>query len=241
MDLQNNRTEQRSVIKSLNSAVDGFIYVVRTQRNMRLHFLIATLVLIFGIYINLPKHDLLILLGSISLVLALEMVNMVTELTLDMMKSTYHPSIRIIKDVAAGAVFLASFNAIVVGYIIFTKSFALYTVSGINKILHSSWHLTFIALLAVLFLVVCGKVFFHKGTPFRGGMPSGHAAFAFSMWTVIAFTTKSALIILLSFSMAFMISRHRVKDDVHSLWEVIVGALVGVVVTALVFQLLIII
>jgi len=228
----------QSIVQSMNSAVEGFIYVLRTQRNMRLHFLIATLVLILGIYLNLPKHELLLLLGAITLVLVLEMVNTVAELTIDLVKNDYHPLARVIKDVAAGAVFLATFNAIAVGYIVFSRRFAWYMTAGIHKVIRSPWHLTFIAFLVILFLVVISKVVFHKGTPFRGGMPSGHAAFAFSMWTIIVFTTRNALIMFLSFVMAFIISRHRIKDDIHSFWEVTAGALLGILATMLVFQLM---
>ena len=42
---------KQSIIRSFNSAIEGIIYVVKTQRNMRLHFLIATFVLLLGIYL----------------------------------------------------------------------------------------------------------------------------------------------------------------------------------------------
>lgn len=229
---------RRKIVESLNSAVEGFIYVLKTQRNMRLHFLIATLVLVLGIYFNLPKVELLLLVGVIALILVLEMVNTAIELTIDLIKNVYHPLARIIKDITAGAVFLAALNAVVAGYVIFSRHFALGIEERVTKIAHSSWHATFIAFLVVMLLVVAGKVFFHKGTPFRGGMPSGHAAFAFSLWTIIAFSTRDGLIILLSFIMAFLIARHRLQDNIHSFWEVVSGALVGILTTALVFQVL---
>lgn len=231
--------KQQNIIKSMNAAVEGFLYVLGTERNMKLHFLIAILALVLGIYLNLPKLELLLLLGAITLVLVLEMINTAVELTIDIVKEAYHPLARVIKDVTAGAVFLAAFNAAIVGYMVFGWRFAINTRDGITRIVHSPWHMTFIALLLVLFLSVCIKIFFHRGTPFMGGMPSGHAAFVFSLWTVIVFTTKNALIILLSFIMAFIIARHRLKDKIHSLWEVMAGAVLGILVTALVFQLLV--
>jgi len=231
--------ERQNLIRSLNSAAEGVIHVLRTERNMRLHFLIAILALEVGIYVNLPKVELFLLLGSIILVLVLEMINTAVEMTIDLIKNAYHPKARIIKDITAGAVFLSVFNAVAVGYAIFSRHFALNAAYGVNKIIHSPWHLTFIAFLLVLSLVLCVKVFFHKGTPFRGGMPSGHAAFAFSIWTIIVFSTKSALIMILSFVMAFLIARYRLKDDIHSIWEVLAGALLGILLTTMVFQLLI--
>jgi len=230
---------RQRIVGSLNRAIEGFIYVLRTQRNMRIHFLLGILILELGIYYNVPKLELLFLTGVITFVIALEMINTSIELTIDLVKSKYHPLARVIKDVAAGAVFLAVLNAIITGYIIFSRRFSLHADVQIARIAHSPWHLTFITLILVIFLVVCGKVFFHKGTPFKGGMPSGHAAVAFSVWTIITFFTENGLISALTFVMAFLIARHRLKDGIHNIWEVIAGACLGVLVTALIFQFLV--
>ena len=232
------KKKRRRLVDSLNSAVEGFLYVLRTERNMRLHFLLATFVIILSIYLNLPKVDLLLLLMSIILVLALEMVNTAVELTIDLIKEAYHPLARVIKDVTAGAVFLAALNAAAVCYVVFSKQLTTFVERGVSEAIHTPWHMTFITFLVVLFLVLAGKILFHTGTPFRGGMPSGHSAFAFSMWTVIVFSTRNALIIVLTFAMAFLIARHRLKDSVHNMLEVAAGAVLGVLVTSLIFQLL---
>lgn len=229
---------RQTLIESLNSAAEGFVYVLRTQRNMRLHFLFATLVLVLGIYLELPKMELLLLLGAITLVLVLEMVNTAMELTIDLVKSAYHPLARIIKDIAAGAVFLSAMNALIVGYVIFSRRFVLHIEDGIQRIARSPWQLTLMALIVVMFLVLAGKILLRKGTPFRGGMPSGHAAFAFSVWTIIVFSTRNGLVMLLSFVLAFLIARYRMKDKIHTFWEVLTGSVLGILITALVFQLL---
>ena len=207
---------------------------------MRLHFLFALLVLVLGAYLNFTKVELLLLLMIVTLVLVLEMMNTAIELTIDLLKNKYHPLARLIKDISAGAVFLSVLSAIVVGYFLFLRRFATRVDSGvvIEKIARSPWYVTFVALLLVLFLVLVGKVFFHKGTPFRGGMPSGHAAFAFSVWTIIAFATRSGLVIFLTFLMAFLIARSRLNEQVHTVWEVIAGALLGILATVLILQLL---
>ncbi|MBN1353062.1 MAG: diacylglycerol kinase [Candidatus Omnitrophica bacterium] len=229
---------RQKLFESLNKSTEGFLYVLRTQRNMRLHFLMGTFVFILGIYLNLPRVELLLLFGVIILVLVVEMINTSIEKTIDLIKMQYHPLARIIKDVTAGAVLLTAINAVVVGYAIFLRRLTTSIEIGVNKIVHSPWHSTFIALIFVLFLVMAGKIFFHRGTPFRGGMPSGHAAFAFSMWTIIVFFTKNVIIIILSFVMAFMIARHRLKDRIHNATEVITGSVLGILATTLVFQLL---
>ena len=96
--------------------------------------------------------------------------------------------------------------------------------------------MTFIALILVFGASILGKLAFHKGTPLRGGMPSGHAAIAFAIWTIIAFFTNNSIVIMLSFFMAFLIARHRVKDAIHTVWEVVAGAILGILLATLVFQ-----
>jgi len=228
--------KNKTFIDSLNAAVEGFIYVMKTQRNMRIHFLLGIFVLIMGIYLDLSKTDLLFVCVAISLVLICEMINTSMELTVDLVKDAFHPLARIIKDVSAGAVFISALNALVVGYIVFSRTLTFRIEDGIYRLKQSTWHITFIALIAVLFLVVLGKVISRKGTPFRGGMPSGHSAFAFSIWTIIAFLTQEGLITVLAFVMAALIARHRVIAKIHTAWEVFVGGLLGTLATAFVFQ-----
>ncbi len=225
-------------VESFNAAIEGVIHVLRTQRNMRIHLLAAILIILLGIYLNFTGVELLVLCITITVVLAAEMLNTTVELMVDMLKSEYHPMARIIKDIAAGAVLLTSINAAIVGYVLFTRKIPFGLEEGIIRVRRSPWHLTFITLIIVIGLAVFGKILSHKGTPLRGGMPSGHAAVAFSMWTAIAFLTENNIIVALSFVMAFLIARHRMKEGVHSIWEIIAGSVLGMLTTILIFQLL---
>lgn len=223
-------------VGSFNAAVEGFIYVLKTERNMRTHFLIALFFLLLGIYLNFPAVEIMILAITITLVLMVEMINTAIELTIDMIKTDVHPAARIIKDVSAGAVLLTSINATIVGYILFAKKIPFNVGEYMLNIRSSPWHLTFMALILVFGSSILGKIIFHKGTPLRGGMPSGHSAIAFAIWTIIAFFSNNSIVIALAFLMAFLIARHRVKDAVHTVWEVIVGAILGILLTTVVFQ-----
>jgi diacylglycerol kinase (ATP) len=225
-------------IESLNAAVEGFIYMMKTERNMRVHFFIGLFIILLGIYLNLSATELMILFVTIAIVLLSEMVNTALELVVDMVKSEFHPIARIVKDVAAGAVLLTAINAVIVGYVLFSKRVPFNMEDGIARLRQSSWHMTFISLILVLAFTIVGKAFFHRGTPLRGGMPSGHAAVAFSVWTIITFMTNNFGVVMLVFLLAFLIARHRIKDSIHTIWEVIVGALLGILVTTLIFQLL---
>lgn len=227
---------ERRFIESFNAAVEGFIYVLKTERNMRVHFLLALFFILLGIAVGFTHIELAVLCVTIAFVLAAEMFNTALEMIVDMVESEFHPVARVIKDVSAGAVLLAAINAIVVGYILFVKRITFDLAAGMERIHGSPWHITFIALILVFGSAILGKIIFHKGTPLRGGMPSGHAAVAFAMWTVIAFLTRDTIVVSLAFVMAFLIARHRLKDSVHTFWEVLAGGVLGVLLTTLIFQ-----
>ena len=227
---------ERKFVDSFNAAVEGFIYVMRTERNMRVHFLAGILIILGGIYLNFSSAELMSLTLTITLVLFAEMVNTCVELLVDMVKSEFHPIARIIKDVSAGAVLVTAVNATIVGYLLFSKKLPFSVEDAVFRLRQSSWHLTFISLILVLTLTIMGKIIFQRGTPLRGGMPSGHAAIAFAMWTIVVFLSNNFVVIAMVFLMAFLIARHRVKDSIHTLWEVIAGAILGVLVTTIIFQ-----
>lgn len=228
--------QERTFVDSFNAAVEGFIYVLKTERNMRLHFLAAFFFILLGIYLNFNAVEMSVLAVVITMVLASEMVNTASELLVDLVKSEFHPMARIIKDVSAGAVLITAINAAIVGYMLFSRKVPFNIEREMMRVKSSPWQITFIALILVFGASILGKLIFHKGTPLRGGMPSGHSAFAFSIATIIAFLTSNSIVIVLSFFMAFLIARHRVKDAIHTVWEVFAGCALGVLLTTLVFQ-----
>lgn len=231
--------EKQNIFQSFNSAIEGFIYTVKTQRNMRLHFLIAILALLLAIYLNLEKVEILLLLLTICFVLLAEMLNTVIEMHTDLVSDKYNPVVHIIKDISAGCVLVASINALIVGYILFLgRLWEVRIETGIEKIKSSPWHVTVIILIVVLFMVILSKALLHKGTPLRGGMPSGHAAVAFSIWTIITFLTASHLVAVLVFILALLLARSRLSGGIHTIWEVVAGSILGVLVTTLTFQVL---
>jgi diacylglycerol kinase (ATP) len=226
----------RQLIDSFNCAIEGFIYVLRTQMNMRFHFLLGVLIVLAGIILDFSRIELICLGGIVTMVLFAEMVNTALEHTIDLISDTFHPLARIIKDISAGAVLLTAVSATIFGYLLFSRHLEFSIVRGLGRLKESPAHITIIALMLVLALVILGKAMFHKGTPLRGGMPSGHSALAFSVWTIIVFSTSNPLIIILSFLMAFAIARSRLSQGIHTVWEIAAGAVLGFLITLLVFQ-----
>jgi diacylglycerol kinase (ATP) len=142
---------------------------------------------------------------------------------------------------AAGAVLVAAINALVVAYLVLADRLSHISLDLLATIRRSPAHLTIVALAAVVLLVIAFKATRRKGTPLSGGLPSGHAAVAFAGWTAVTFVLAGAsqgiLVSFITFIMAVLVAQTRVETGIHSVLEVILGALLGIGVTTLIFQL----
>lgn len=226
----------RKLVDSFNYAIEGIIYAVRTQRNMRIHMTAALLVLTACFIYDLSKTELLILAITITMVLAAELINTAVESAIDATTNYYHPLAKIAKNTAAGAVLVTAINAAIVGYIIFWDKLTDITFSVITKIKQSNPYMMFIVLVIVCMTTIVVKAIYGEGTPLRGGMPSGHSALAFSIATTIALITEEPLSIMLSYLLAFIVAQSRVDSEVHSILEVIMGAIFGTLLTLFIFR-----
>jgi len=230
---------RRRLFESFNYAIEGFMYVLKTQKNMRLHFLTAVIAVLLGLYFNFSKIEFVILLLTITFVLITEMFNTGVELVIDLITNEFHPLARIIKDICAGSVLVASVNAVFVGYLLFLTNLpASSLLTSLDYVRQRPLHLTFVSLLLVLATVIFSKVKLGRGKPLRGGMPSGHSAMAFSMWVISIFLAENILLILFMFILAILVAVSRIRPNYHSLKEVVVGAGLGIGLTSLIFFLL---
>jgi diacylglycerol kinase len=105
-------------LESFQCAFAGIWYTLRTQRNAQIHVTIATLILILGLWLRLSLTEWAILALTTGFVFAAEMINTVAETAMDYATTDFHPQVKIVKDVAAGAVLIAAITAVMVGLII---------------------------------------------------------------------------------------------------------------------------
>lgn len=222
---------------SFNHAIEGIVYAVRTQRNMKIHIIAAIVVLISSLFFDFSKTDMLILFLTITLVIVLEMINTAIEATIDVLANYYHPLAKIAKNVAAGAVLAAAVNAVIVGYLLFFDKIKPITHTVLARIKQSDPTVVFICLILVVLVTIIIKAVYGEGTPLRGGMPSGHSAIAFGAATAISLVTQDTLIITLCYFLAFMVAQSRVEAKIHSLYETIVGSVLGILITIFIFNL----
>lgn len=229
--------KRRTFLKSLNDAIGGVVYVIRHERSMSLHFLFAVLVLLSAIVLGVPQTQWILLCFCVLLVLVTEMVNTAIEHLVDLVKDTFHPQARVIKHISAGMVLVSAAGAMIVGVLIFSRYLRAPWEVVISEVRYAPWYIAFMAVLVAIFWVIVGKAYLHRGTPFKGGPISGHTAVAFSLWTALLFKQDDIFVTAIGFLLAALVGQSRLRAKIHSLWEVIAGAAVGVSVTALFFQL----
>ena len=112
--------------KSFAHAGRGIWIFFKTTHNAWIHILIFVLVIMLGIYVKISHVEWMILVLAAGLVLVTEAINTAIEIDIDLTSPEFHPYARDTKDVAAGAVLIASIIAGVVGVLIFAPYFSLF-------------------------------------------------------------------------------------------------------------------
>ena len=220
---------------SFNCAIEGILWAARTQRHLRYHLLVAVAVLVAALFFHVSSLEFILLVFGMVLVLFAELLNTAIEVVVDMVSPEYHPLARRAKDVAAGAVLMSCVGAAVMGYLALSNYIFPLEGNGVPLLARPSGDLAVVSVLTVTILVVLLKSRGNQGSPLHGGMPSGHAAFAFSIATSVLLSGYGRILSLLVLALAIMVSQSRVYLKIHSLSEVLAGALLGVATTALLY------
>lgn len=228
----------RDWFDSFNDAASGLVRAARTQRNVRVHLVAAVAAVALALYLRLGRAEVVLVALAIGLVLVAELLNSAVEGIVDLVVEHEHPAAKAAKDVAAGAVLVAAAVAVACAWLILAPRLRAPVESAVAAAERGPEYLTGLALVATTALVVLGKAALGAGQPLRGGMPSGHAAVAFSFATAGTFVSRDALVALIGAALALLVAQSRLICRVHNLREVVAGAVLGVLVTVLVFQVL---
>jgi diacylglycerol kinase (ATP) len=225
----------KSAVESFKYAIDGILDVFRTQKHMRFHFVTMVLVLLVALLFDLSKRDILILIFVVALVLIAEMFNTAIEAVVDMVVQSYHPLAKFAKDAAAGAVLIATATAVLVGFMLSVGDTSLGQLNELRPESQGSLMKVILTGIILLAVVVIVKVLGTRGKLLKGGIVSGHSAAGFFLAATILFVSKNAVAAILGILMALLIAQSRVEAKIHTLQEVITGALVAMLFTAVVY------
>ncbi len=228
--------KNRNLIDSFNNAISGIICAIKSERNMKIHICAAIIVFLLSMFYDITKVEFMIICIAVAMVIVSELFNTAIEELVNMITTGYHPKVKIIKDVSAGAVLAATFFAVIAGYFVFFEHVSTGLESGVERIRHYPMHIAVITLIITVALVLVLKAFSKKGTPFRGGMPSGHAAIASAITTSVALWSLNAKITVLCIVLCLLVIQSRLEAKIHSFIEVFLGAVLGFLITLLFFQ-----
>lgn len=229
-----------SILQSFNYAFEGVVAVLRRERNMRIHFLLAAGVLAAAVVFDVDRLELIALVLAIAFVLITELINTAIEAAVDVATNKFNPLAKLAKDIAAGGVLIASVTAVAIGYLVFIDHLTEPSQRLITRVRDAPVNPTIGALVVTILVVIAIKAISGRGTPLRGGFPSGHAAVAFAGWVAITFTVAGfdhrLLVSAIGLAMALLVAQTRVESGIHSTYEVVSGAVVGALVSLLLFQ-----
>lgn len=109
-------------LKSVGYAFKGMVILIKTESSIQIQVFIAVVVTFAGIVFDISKTEWMIQITMIGLVMSIEGINTAIEYLADFVHPQHHEKIGLIKDIAAGAVFIASIIAVIVaGFIYFPK------------------------------------------------------------------------------------------------------------------------
>jgi diacylglycerol kinase len=113
----------KTFLRSAGFASQGMVQFFTKQRNARIQVVMGITAITLGFIVSISTYQWLLVLFCIGLVISLEMINSAIEIFCDMVTTDFHPTIKIIKDISAGAVLVASVSSLIIGLIIFIPAF----------------------------------------------------------------------------------------------------------------------
>ena len=114
------KNSNKTRLESFRVAHEGLWHAINHQRNFQIQLIIGAVVLIAALWLGFTRIEWLVLIITIALVLAAELLNTVVEVVVDLaVKERLIPDAKIAKDVSAAAVLLISIFSVVIGLILF--------------------------------------------------------------------------------------------------------------------------
>lgn len=234
------KIKNANFLDSCKNALDGIIYAVTTQGNIKKQLVIAVAVMLISLFFDLSRAEFLCLMFTVVLVIVVELINTAVETVVDLYTELYHPKAKIAKDVAAGAVVVTAINAVIVAYFLFFEKISTIGLKIIDEVANSPVHLAFVGVLLTVIVIVTLKAAATKNNHKfikKGFMPSGQTAVAFAGLTIIWLTTRNVVIFTISLVLALIIAINRYENNKRSKSEIVVGGCVGVLVVVLLYGL----
>lgn len=230
-------TKSKSLVDSFRYAFEGMSHVLHSQRHVRYQLIIFAMVLAVGLAIPVTAFEFAALILAMGLLLVAELLNTAVEAVVDLITDRYEVLAKVAKDIAGAAVLVASVTAAVAVSAVFLHN------QGIQRLLSEHRavppHRPYTVLIAaglLCILVVLGKVYGRRGRLLRGGVISGHSALAFLLFgSIFLLTHMEPVTSVVALLLALLVSQSRIDAGIHTVREVVTGALLAMLVIGVVF------
>ena len=229
-------TKNKTFFTAMGHAIDGVIRAFKTERNLRIDYIIGLFVLICSLFFDFTKTEFACLCLTIGFVIFAEMINSTVEYIVDLVTDKYDDRAKAAKDIAAGGVLIASCVAVVVAYFLFADKIYNATTSVIDSIFGSKLHVLFTIIFAVVLLAIILKGMFGKGSSYSNAYPSARVALAFALTTYVYLITKSSFVGAVALILSILIAQIRIENTKIRPVYMIISAVLGILVVLIVYQ-----
>lgn len=223
-------------LEALSCAIEGILVASKTERHLRFHLYSAAALLVVCFTFGINKWEFIILTTMATIVITAELFNSAVESMVDIISPHKQDGARIAKDVAAGAVLVPSVVSLIAAYFILKPYVLDFYLNGIRIARHSGGDIAVTAVIICMIFVVILKSHLGQDHPLKGGMPSGHSAIAFSICVSSTVIFGNIPVFIVSFILALLIALSRIIVQAHLFKEVFAGAVLGSVVTLVLFK-----
>ncbi len=117
--MQKEKFSIKARLKSFKYAFNGLKILIKEEHNARIHLFAAISAIGLGIFFNISICEWIAIVFAIGFVISLEIVNSAIENIADFISPQKHDKIKKIKDLAASAVLIAAFCALIIGLLVF--------------------------------------------------------------------------------------------------------------------------
>ncbi len=231
-------TKNKTFITAMRHALDGVIRAFKTERNLRIDYIIGLFVLIGSLFFDFTKTEFACLCLTIGFVIFAEMINSTVEYIVDLITDKYDDRAKAAKDIAAGGVLIASIVSVIVAYFLFSDKLYMATTAVLNSILASKLYILFIVVFGIVLLAVILKGIFGKGDNYSNVYPSARVALAFGLTAFVYLVTKDIFVSSISFILSVMIAQIRIENTKIRPIYMILSALLGILVVLIMYQIM---
>lgn len=228
--------KNKSFATALGHAMDGVIRAFKTERNLRIDYIIGLIVLVTSLFFDFTKTEFACICLTVGFVIFAEMINSTVEYIVDLITDKYDDRAKAAKDIAAGGVLIASCVSVVVAYFLFVDKISNASVAIISSILNSKLHILFTIIFAVVILTVILKGIFGKDDDYAHSGPSIRIALAFALTTYSYIITKSLLVCGIAFVLSILITGSRIKGKKNKIIYTILSASIGILLVLIIYQ-----